>query len=205
MTKLILIRHGETEWNRRKMFQGQSDVELAPEGVHQAHLLAAHFPVYPLDAIYSSDLSRARTTAEIIADKFGLTLRLEPRLREANYGRWEERSFEELALAHPTDFKRFFLEPDEFTPEGGENFLDVQARAMSAIKEIVRAHARETVAVVSHGGVIRTVVASVLEMPLKKMWAIKQFNTAVNILRADESGGFSIELMNSIAHLGKLD
>ena len=203
MTKLILIRHGETEWNKRGMFQGQSDTPLAPAGVHQAHLLAAHFPVIHIDAIFSSDLSRARTTAEIIAEKFGLKVHFMPELREASYGSWEERSFEELALAHPAEFKTFFLDPEAFTPEGGESFVDVQTRAMNAIKSIVRDDARKTFAVVTHGGVLRTIIAAVLEIPMRKLWAIKQFNTAVNILHFNE-GSFSIELINSTAHLGKL-
>ena len=203
MTKLILIRHGETEWNKRKMFQGHSDVELAPEGVHQAHLLAAHFPVGHIDAVYSSDLRRARMTAEIIQDKFGLALKIDRRLREASYGNWEERAFEELAIAHPVEFKTFFLDPDAFTPEGGERFSDVQARAMAALNEIVKAHPHQTAAVVTHGGVLRTIIAAVLDAPLKKMWAIKQFNTAVNILRCDE-GNYSVELLNSVEHLHKL-
>ena len=203
MTKLILIRHGETEWNKRKMFQGHSDVELAPEGVHQAHLLAAHFPVEHVDAIYSSDLRRARMTAEIIKDKFGLELKLDARLREANYGTWEERAFEELALAHPTEFKTFFLDPDAFTPEGGEKFSDVQTRAMAALNEIANANPNKVVAVVTHGGVLRTVIAAILEMPLRKLWALKQFNTAVNIFRVDD-GNYSVELINSVEHLHKL-
>ncbi|MBR1580715.1 MAG: alpha-ribazole phosphatase [Selenomonadaceae bacterium] len=203
MTKLILIRHGETEWNARHMFQGHSDVELAPEGVHQAHLLAAHFPVELINAVYSSDLHRARMTAEIIAEKFNFELRLDQRLREASYGNWEGRSFEELALAHPNEFKTFFLDPDAFTPEGGERFADVQTRAMAALNEIVNAHPHQTAVVVTHGGIIRTLIAAVLGMPLKKMWAIKQFNTAVNILRCDE-GNYSVELLNSVEHLHKL-
>ena len=203
MTKLILIRHGETEWNARKMFQGHSDVELAPEGVHQAHLLAAHFPVEHLDAIYSSDLSRARVTAEIIKDKFGLNLNIDARLREASYGNWEGRAFDELALAHPNEFRTFFLDPDAFTPEGGERFSDVQTRAMAALNDIVEANPNKIVAVVAHGGIWRTVIAAVLDMPLKKMWALKQFNTAVNIFRVDE-GNYSVELINSVEHLHKL-
>lgn len=185
------------------MFQGHSDVDLAPDGVHQAHLLAAHFPVEHVDAIYSSDLRRARLTAEIIQDKFGLTLNLEPRLREASYGNWEGRAFDELALAHPNEFKTFFLDPDAFTPEGGEKFSDVQTRAMAALNDIVATHPNKTVVAVAHGGVLRTVIAAVLEMPLKKMWALKQFNTAVNIFRVDD-GNYSVELINSVEHLHKL-
>ena len=106
-------------------------------------------------------------------------------------------------MAHPNEFKTFFLDPDKFTPEGGEKFSDVQGRAMEALYEIVRAHHNQTIAAVTHGGVLRTIIAAVLNAPLKKMWAIKQFNTAVNIFRVDE-GGFSIETINSVAHLRKL-
>ena len=89
MTKIIFIRHGQTEWNITGRYQGQSDVPLSELGVEQAKKLAAAFPVQGLTAIYSSNLSRAMTTAQCVADRFGLTVQPRAELREINFGDWE--------------------------------------------------------------------------------------------------------------------
>ena len=85
MTKIYLIRHGETEWNKIGKLQGSSDIQLLPEGIKQAHMLADHAPFHAVDAIYSSDLSRAVTTAEILAEKFNLSVIKERGLRETSF------------------------------------------------------------------------------------------------------------------------
>ncbi|MBQ1461902.1 MAG: histidine phosphatase family protein, partial [Selenomonas sp.] len=89
MTKVIFIRHGQTEWNVTGRYQGQSDVQLTAEGRRQAEQLAADFPVDTVDAVYASDLQRAMDTAETIAQKFGLSVQAEPAFREVSFGKWE--------------------------------------------------------------------------------------------------------------------
>ena len=197
----MLVRHGVTEWNTKGRIQGQSDTNLAPDGVHQSRLLTAHFPFDVVDAIYSSDLHRAMTTAEIIASRFNLEVIPVKEFREINFGEWEGKTFEEVAKTDPVEFKKFFLQPDMLLIKGGETFAEVQNRAFTTLKRIVHDIGdKKQIVVVAHGAVIRTIIASILEMPLRKLWTLKQHNTSVNILRVDD-GAYSLELLNSIHHL----
>ena len=202
MTKIFLIRHGLTLWNGERKIQGHSDVELAEEGIAQAKLLAEKFPLEKVDAVYSSDLIRAKTTAEILAQKFNLPLQLERNLREANWGDWEGRTFAEIEKSDPLNYERFFRNPEEVQIKNAETFKQLQERAFSAVKKIIAAHLDENIIIVAHGAINRTILCSILEIPLKKMWAITQFNTAVNIIRFDD-GYFTVELINGTAHLDR--
>ena len=201
MIKVMLVRHGVTEWNSKGLVQGQSDIHLAPDGIHQARLLTAHFPFDIVDAIYSSDLHRAMTTAEVITSKFNLDIIPVPEFREMNFGIWEGKSFESLAQEDPADFKKFFLQPDMLMIKNAETFAEVQNRAVTKLKQIVHDQGDgKHIVIVTHGAVIRTIIASILGMPLRKIWVIKQYNTAVNVLRIDD-GAYSLELLNSTHHL----
>ena len=202
MTRIMLIRHGVTQWNAERRLQGQSDVNLAPDGVHQARELAIHFPFSTVDAIYTSDLGRAKTTAEVIASKFNLEITLMPEFREINFGEWEGRKLEEVAKEQPLEFEKFFKKPDMLLIKGGETFAELQSRTMAALRKIVNAHqsGNQHIVIITHGAAIRVILAQILEMPLRKIWSIQQYNTAVNILRVDD-GALSVELMNSTHHL----
>ena len=200
MTRIFLIRHGETEWNRQNRLQGNSNIHLSKEGYHQAITLADHPPFQHVDAIYSSDLARAMETASIIAERFNLGVKMMPALREMNFGDWEGREISELVKNFPEDFGKFFTAPERCHPPHGETFLECQARVMIGIREIIAEHENQNVIVVSHGAVIRLVLGAALDMPIHKIWAISQSNVAVNIMRVDD-GKFTVELMNSTEHL----
>ena len=200
MTRIFLIRHGETDWNKTKKLQGNSDVKLSAQGIRQAKLLAEHAPFEHVAAIYSSDLSRAFATAQILAEKFNLPVIKIPDLREMNYGDWEGNLISELIAATANGFENFFTAPENCTPPNGETFSQCQARVMNALKKIIAAHENQNVAVFSHGAAIRLTICAALEIPIHKIWAIAQFNTAINILRVDD-GNFTLELLNSTAHL----
>ena len=200
MTRLFLIRHGETEWNRQNRLQGNSDIHLSPEGFHQAQTLAKHAPFKHADAIYSSDLARAMDTAIILAERFNLTIKMMPELREMNYGDWEGRIISELLEESPKAFGKFFTNPEKCHPPHGETFLESQARVMIGIREIIAKHEGQSVIVVSHGAAIRLILGAALDMPIHKIWAISQSNTALNVLRVD-NGEFTVELVNSTLHL----
>ena len=200
MTRLFLIRHGETEWNRQNKLQGHSDIHLSPEGFHQAITFAEHAPFKHADAIYSSDLVRAMDTAIILAERFNLTIKMMPELREMNYGDWEGRYISELLAKYPKEFGRFFTAPERCHPPHGETFLECQARVMIGIKEIIAKHEGQSVIVVSHGAAIRLILGAALDIPIHKIWAIGQSNTALNVLRVDD-GEFTVELVNSTLHL----
>lgn len=200
MTKIFLIRHGETEWNKLGRLQGNSDVSLSPEGIRQAQLLAAHVPFNHIDAVYASDLQRAVDTAKILAAKFNLHVTTKSGLRETNFGDWEGRVISGLLEESPDDFGNFFINPDKVKPPNGETFLECQARVMNALDEIIADHDDQRIIVVCHGAVIRLILCAALEIRIRKMWAIHQFNTALNVL-VFEDGLFTVELMNSTAHL----
>jgi len=111
MMKIMLVRHGLTFWNTIGKMQGSSDVQLSPDGLHQARLLAAHCPFHTADAIYSSPLSRAVDTAEILASKFNLHVQIIPELRETSFGDWEGQLLRDIAAKDPVDFEKFFMQP----------------------------------------------------------------------------------------------
>jgi 2,3-bisphosphoglycerate-dependent phosphoglycerate mutase len=142
MTTLLLARHGETEWNRELRIQGSSDIELNELGRQQARELAQELATVELDAIYSSDLSRARQTAEAVAAAHGLEIRLDARLRERSFGSWEGLTHDEIVERRETA-----------TPDG-ETVDEVRDRVLEAIQEIAAAHSGEQVLVVSHGGAL---------------------------------------------------
>lgn len=202
MLRIMLVRHGKTFWNELGKMQGSSDIHLAPDGLHQARLLAAHCPFHTADAIYSSPLARAETTAIVLANKFNLHVQKVPELSEVNFGDWEGKFLREIAESDPQNFEKFFLRPDELKIPNAETFAETQTRAVAAFEKIIAEHKHEkdsNIIVVAHGAINRVILCKVLEMPLRKMWAISQFNTAVNIFRLE--GRLTVDLMNSTAHL----
>ena len=143
MTTLLLVRHGETDWNRELRIQGSSDTDLNEAGRSQARALAHELDEVVVDAIYSSDLTRARETAEIVAKRKGLDVRLDPRLRERSFGSWEGLTRAEIAERFP-----------DLGHHDGETDEQVSERVLEAVRRIVDSHPGEEVLVVSHGGAL---------------------------------------------------
>lgn len=200
MTKLILVRHGRTLWNSSGKFQGQSDVELSEEGISQAKKLAENFPVAHIDRVYSSNLQRAYVTGEIIANKFNVPIIKDERLREVCFGSWEGLTYDEIHEKWPKEIETMFSTPDVLTMPNGESFAQVQKRGVEALLDIVHKHPDETIVITAHGGILRTLLAYTLHMPLRYIWTLRQDNTAVNIV-AFYGDKINVELLNSTAHL----
>jgi broad specificity phosphatase PhoE len=156
VTTLILVRHGETDWNAQHRWQGHSDTPLNDAGRLQAGRLASELE--HLDAVYSSDLARARETAEIIAGSLGLEIRLDPRLRERSFGAWEGLTTEEIEFSFPDERGRWRAGVGAGAPDA-EPFEAFAARVSSFVQEVGRRHVDEQVLVVAHGGTIRVVHA----------------------------------------------
>lgn len=200
MTKIIFVRHGQTEWNVLGRYQGQTDIALSPLGIEQAEKLAAHFPVDKVEAVYSSDLVRAMMTACCVADRFGLTVEARPELRELNFGDWEGLTYDEIVAKWPDALNNFFQHPDVLEIPHGESFPKLRERALDAVEKIVACHPEQTVAVFAHGAILRTILTAALHMDLKYVWTIRQFNTAVNIVTYTEHDT-TVELLNGTGHL----
>jgi broad specificity phosphatase PhoE len=158
-TTLLLARHGETDWNRDGRWQGHADTALNALGREQARELAESLAGEPLAAVYASDLSRARETAEIVARARGLPVVIDERLREINFGAWEGLTTPEVEERFPEAVEAWRMNDGfhEFT--GGETYDVMGARVVAALEEIARAHPGEQVLVVLHGGPIRGLLA----------------------------------------------
>ena len=158
MTEILLARHGQTAWNAERRWQGQADVPLDTLGRDQAHDLAHRLAHERLDAVYSSDLSRARETAEAVAAPHGLAVRSLPELREIDVGSWSGLTTDEIQRRDPAARER--VAERGYGWEGGETPEEMQERAVAAVRRIAGDHPGARVLVVGHGGVIRAIQAA---------------------------------------------
>ena len=156
MTQLLLIRHGETDWNSAGRWQGHSDTPLNEEGRRQASALAELLD--GADVVYSSDLARAKETAEILAARLTLPVRLDARLRERSFGSWEGLTSVEIEERFPDDHRRWQA-GEGFGATDAEPFEVFAARIRGFLEDVLGRHDGETVLVVAHGGSIRVIHA----------------------------------------------
>ncbi len=150
MTRLILIRHGETDWNVEGRYQGQADPPLNEKGLEQAHQLVEELEGVGLEVLFTSPLLRAKQTAEVVADPLGIHLQIEPRLMEIHQGDWQTRLRSEIESLYPDLFHRWETEPWEVSPPEGEHLNQVQRRVNTALDEILTRHQGQTVGIVAH-------------------------------------------------------
>lgn len=166
-TRICLIRHGETAWNAERRIQGQIDIGLSAVGFAQARAAAARLCAEPVAALYSSDLLRARQTAEVIAAALDLSSILHPEFRERRYGVFEGRTYDEARSAYPEDYAAFERrDPAYAFPSGGESLLEFHARVTAPLRALAARHAGQTVLLVTHGGVLDIVNRFVRGKPL---------------------------------------
>lgn len=149
-TRLILIRHGETDWNIEGRYQGQEDPPLNEQGLKQARQLARDIAKLDIDVLYSSPLLRASQTAEIIQLHLNIPLFIEPRLKEIHQGDWQSRLRSEIERLYPDLFRRWETDPWEVTPPNGESLYQVQTRVHEALEEILARHANRSIGIVAH-------------------------------------------------------
>jgi probable phosphoglycerate mutase len=153
-TSLIVIRHGETEWNRERRMQGTTDTRLSDLGRVQAHALGRRLKERDFTALYSSDLSRARDTARAIAEHTGRKLVVDPRLQERRFGIFEGLLAVEIRERYPEEHARFASRDPDYEVPGGESASAFTARCLGCLAEIAGRHPGEEVVVVSHGLVL---------------------------------------------------
>ncbi|MGM0500950.1 MAG: alpha-ribazole phosphatase [Bacillota bacterium] len=199
-TKLILARHGETNWNKESRFQGNKNIKLNQTGIAQAKKLATRLADIEIDAIYSSTLDRSNKTAQIVAKKHDLEVDVKADLQEINFGVWEGLTFKQIESKYQDEFKLWKSNPAKNKPAEGESLTDVQDRVFNTIDELLVKHQGQTILIVAHGGVNRVLISNFLGMPLDKCWRLNQNNTAINILNIYQSE-IILELFNSAYHL----
>ncbi|HEX6388367.1 MAG TPA: histidine phosphatase family protein [Solirubrobacteraceae bacterium] len=155
MTVIYLARHGETDYNRERRFQGQGDVGLNDRGREQARALAATAQAYELAALYCSPLPRARETAEIVGDAIGLTPVADPRFMETDTGAWTDRLFADVEREHPEAYAAYHATDPEFAFPGGESLRAQTARVLAGLDDV--RNGPLPALVIAHRGVIRCV------------------------------------------------
>ncbi|WP_367269799.1 histidine phosphatase family protein [Roseateles sp.] len=202
-TRLILVRHGETAWNRATRIQGHTDIPLSALGLAQAERLAQALADEPLAAVYSSDLSRARQTAEALANAQGLPVHLDTALRERSFGRFEGLSWQEIDQGHPEDAARWRRREPDFPVGGGESLNAFSARCLDATRRAVAAHPGCSIALVAHGGVLDCLYRAATRIALDAPRSWQLGNATINRLLATP-GGFTLIGWNDDRHLAGL-
>lgn len=205
MTEILLIRHTQAEGNQYRMMQGHWDGDVTVHGWEQIDALAERLRDEKIDAVYSSDLYRARMTAGAVTKYHALKLKEDVRLRELDMGPWEAGFFGNIIHEYPEAAEAFLNHPGEWRIDGAETYADVQRRAYPALCEIAARHEGERVVVVSHGVTIRCLMAKITGIPLSEVEKLPIFyNTAVTELFY-ENGGFTVGVQNDCSHLSSLD
>ena len=199
MTLFYIIRHGETDYNRDGRYQGQSDVPLNDDGRRQSQALASRMAGVALDQIYASPLGRAHETARAMAA--GRQISLDDRLLEVNVGQVVGMSTAKIAGAYPEFAAAYRRDPDRTPFPGGESASDVQVRSLEAIGEIHQRFPHGRVALITHGGVIKTIVMHVLGMPLSDRNRIVLNNCSITIVE----WGARRQRLWSLNEMGHLD
>lgn len=201
MTKIYIVRHAEAEGNLYRRIQGHQNGAVTPLGRRQIAAVQKRFASIHLDAVYSSDLIRAHETAKAVAAPSGVPVQTTPRLREVNVGIWEDQPWGNVEYTQPDQMYNFSSDPEHWIVEGAERYADLRARMLSTVRELGERHDGQTIAIVSHGMAIRTLLFALLDRPYSEF---KDFphgdNTAVSLLTL-ENGVFHVEFFNDNSHL----
>ncbi|MBQ3068373.1 MAG: histidine phosphatase family protein [Clostridia bacterium] len=201
MTRLIVIRHGYSSANKNKIYSGHMDVPLEEIGIAQAERTAEYvLKNYKVDAIYSSDLSRACNTVRPIADALGLPLNKCAELREIDVGKWQGMLFDDVKTKMADNYNSYKIDPWNVPIDGGESYSMVIARALPKIEEIARDNDGKTVVIASHGGAIRALLSVWLDMK-DRIWDVPlSGNCSVTVVEYD-GGRFEVVSVGYTAHL----
>jgi len=199
-TKIILVRHGETEWNVARRIQGYSDSPLTPTGVAQAKALGARLAQEKFAAVHSSDLGRVRQTVAHIVDRTGHSANFAEDLRERSYGVFEGKTMEECEAEMPGQWSLFRGPDPQAVPPGGESVVQFQERIIGALERVARESDGHTVVVAAHGGVCGALFRHVMKLPpgTPRSWSL--YNASIN--RFDyRKGKWQLDVWGDISHL----
>ena len=200
LTRLCLVRHGETEWNAEGRVQGQTDIPLGSLGRAQARAAANVLAANDFSAIYSSDLLRVRQTAEPAAQRLALPVKLDAQLRERHYGIFECLLYTDVRLRYPLEYARFHAKDPEFDFGTGESLRSFFERSIAAVKGIADQHRGEQILVFTHGGVLDMVYRHVHALELSAPREFGVPNAGLNWIEID-ADRWRVSRWADVAHL----
>ena len=204
MTRILLIRHGQTEWNRQEIFRGRADIPLSDVGNQQARYLSESLVGEKISAIYCSPLNRAYVTAELLALTRGLAVEKVDGLVDISYGEWEGRQHEEVKEHYPDLYAQWKIAPQHVELPGGETLATVRGRAVAALDELANRHQTATIAVISHRVVNKLILCHALGLGNDAFWRIRQSTCCLNVLEWERDRAV-IGLLNDTCHLRGLE
>lgn len=200
MTRFILVRHGQTEWNRVERFRGRIDLLLDATGLRQAYAAALRVKDWPVAAVCSSPLRRALETAKVIANQLDLPVEVLYGLIDLDFGEWQGLSAREAAKKDSELYKLWVERPDLVRFPGGEELEDVRQRVTAVVKEIAVEHPDQVVVLVSHNVVCRVLLCSLLGLDNSHFWQVGQDVCAINAFDIRD-GIPTVTLVNDTCHL----
>ena len=203
--KLLLIRHGQTDWNIARRFQGHSDIPLNQTGIKQAKALAERLSSQHIDALYSSDLQRALETAKIIckSEWHSYLLHSDSRLREINFGSWEGLTYKEIKEKYPAALAERENDIYKNAPPNGETLEQLCARVQSMLDELYARHKDQAVLIVSHGGVLQILLCLALKIKPTMYWQFHLSTASLSEIALYPDGAI-LNLLNDTCHLEKI-
>ncbi|HET7874132.1 MAG TPA: histidine phosphatase family protein [Methylomirabilota bacterium] len=201
--RLLLLRHGETDWNQERRFQGWMDTTLSPTGRAQAEAAARMLAAQPLAAVWASPLARALDTARAIAAPHGLPVETDPAFKEMRFGPWEGLTVGEVQARWPEEYRTWVERPHELRLGGAETVEEVRRRVLDGLDGLRGRHQGQTVCLVAHGVSSRILILEALGLPLERAWAVQVSSTGLSELEFRDDWT-ALHRMNTLVHLNDL-
>jgi broad specificity phosphatase PhoE len=206
MTQIILARHGNTPWNKDKIFRGSKDIPLDDQGQQEARALAEWLKDETIQAAYTSPLSRSRDTAKAIAQHHGIEVKDLPGLADLSYGDWEGLPLKEVKVKYAELYRQWETAPHTVRFPQGETLEELRTRALAAVDEVVQRQPDQTVLLVGHRAVNKVIIAGLIGLDNSHFWRIAQDTTCINRFRLVEDPKWPgktwyIISMNDACHL----
>lgn len=203
MSRIYLVRHGETDWNKEDRCQGCIDIDLNSEGVRQAEFVAQRLVNEEIHALYCSNLKRAYRTAQIIAKALNLSITRSEALNEISFGDWEGLTFEEIRNRHDYDYNTWRLSPHTANFPGEGSLANVKKRVMKYVDEIISQNEGKNILIVSHGGVIKLIILGLLGIGLEAYNKFYIANTSLSIVHIEKDRRY-LRTLNDTCHVGRV-
>ena len=202
--ELILVRHGETEWNKENFFRGHEDVKLNATGIAQADAVAEALNDKVFEAIYSSTLKRALVTARRIAMPHDIGVRERPALLDINYGAWQGMRESAVAKKYPPLYERWKKTPWKVKFPAGDSVKKTWKRVNTGLRELLFLHGTGCVVLVSHRIPLKMMTAYLLKKPFKEFYSVVHDPCAISIFEIQDRRSFKPVILNDTRHLEKL-
>ena len=200
MTKLYLLRHGQSEWNILNKVQGQEDINLTDKGIEQAKKAADRLYNEEIDLIYTSDLKRAYETAKIVGSRLNLDINKVEGLREINFGIWQGLKLDEIKKDYESEYSLWRKEPHKLNLETAEKLSELQDRMLKTTNELIMRNPNRNILLVSHGTAIKALILGILDIDISKYNKITIGNVGLSIIEFREFSPV-IKVLNDTNHV----